>query len=203
MALAVVSEAELARAGHPGALGVPEWSDPEGWPEADGWSDPEGWPEADGWPDPDRWPDDEAPRLRLVSGRGPVHGTDDDPASGRIVALPLGVRATPRRRVSARVRRRRLLAVGMVVGATVLTVLPLSGLLGSARGAPPLVQAAETNLPTQTQAGQGTFYVVRPGDSLASIAQRIAPSNPGPVHADLVRLVGSDRVVAGEHIRLS
>ena len=46
-------------------------------------------------------------------------------------------------------------------------------------------------------------YVVRPGDTLWSIAERLDPSgDPRPVVAQLAAEVGSDTVVPGEHVVL-
>ena len=39
--------------------------------------------------------------------------------------------------------------------------------------------------------GQGTFYVVHPGDTLQSIATRIAPGDPAPIVRELARQLGS------------
>ena len=46
-------------------------------------------------------------------------------------------------------------------------------------------------------------YVVEPGDTLWSIAQRLDPSgDPRPVVAQLAAEVGGDTVVPGEHVVL-
>lgn len=200
MALAVVSEDEMARARH--AVVAPDWPDLD----RQDWDGPD-WDgrDFDRSAHPGSRDGAEAtPRLRLVLGHvpaGPMAEEADE--ASPIVLLPVRHQDAPRRHVSARVRRRRLLAAGIAVGAAVLTVVPMTGLLGQAQGAQPLVQAAEANLPVQSQAGQGTFYVVQPGDTVSSIARRIEPSDPGQARADLLRLLGSDTVVPGEHVRLS
>jgi hypothetical protein len=101
--------------------------------------------------------------------------------------------------------RRRRLAVALVISLGVLvTTLPIGTLLGQAH-APTLAVAQPGDAGTlaiDAHAGQGTFYVVQPGDTLRSIATRIAPSDPGPVVRQLSSQLGSDQVVAGEHISL-
>ena len=155
-------------------------------------------------PFPSPWP---RPVLRLVG--------DGDIAARRaaVGADPDGFRTITavathagRRRVSARVRRRRLLVSVFAATALTAVLVPFGALLGRplAGGSGSLVGAAfASGLPTSTEGGQGTFYVVRPGDTLASIAGRIQPSNPGPVLAELAARVGSNRIVPGEHVPLS
>ncbi len=141
------------------------------------------------------------PALRLVEF--PVLAP---PAPGR--ALPVESRPTHLRprsqriagptplagshgRASAVVRRRRAL-LGLVVGALlVLLALPVGAIGGRA-------------LPSRTIAlRSGTEYVVRPGDTLWSIALRLDPTgDPRTVVARLAAETGSDTIVPGEHLRL-
>jgi hypothetical protein len=48
----------------------------------------------------------------------------------------------------------------------------------------------------------GATYVVGPGDTLASIAARLAPGDPGPLVAKMAAETGSQAVVPGEHLVL-
>jgi hypothetical protein len=144
---------------------------------------------------PSPWP---RPPLRLVGG------DDARRPDAPWRADDLRVLARPVRRTSARVRRRRVLVAGVAV-ATVLVAVPVGSLLGRATpgGQRGIAAVATSALPTSTRAAEGTFYVVRPGDTLASIARRIQPSDPGPVAAGLAARLGSDRVVPGEHVPLT
>lgn len=80
----------------------------------------------------------------------------------------------------------------LVVTATLLVALaaPIAALAGT-DGAP-----AGSLVP-------GTTYVVGPGDTLASIAARLAPgTNPRPLVAKMAAETGSPAVVPGEHLVL-
>jgi hypothetical protein len=68
----------------------------------------------------------------------------------------------------------------------VLLALPIRAIGGST-----LAQAAPA---------QGQEYVVKPGDTLASIAIRADPSHGGALSDRLAREVGSSVVVPGEHV---
>jgi len=174
-----------------------------------GWADAVGYgtsapqlPEPEPFPSP--WP---RPLLRLVNDDDLVVRSDE---AGPDAGDPLGPGARAiqkgRRRTSARVRRRRLLVAGVAMSALVVGVVPFGTLLGGPlNGGNHSLAAAATSsgLPTSTRASQGTFYVVRPGDTLAAIAERIQPSNPDPVLAELAARIGSNRIVAGEHVPLS
>ena len=101
----------------------------------------------------------------------------------RLYALP----GQPARTASSsRVRRRRLVLTAAVVAVLVLLALPIRALGGST-----LAQAAPA---------QGQGYVVKAGDTLASIATRADPSHPTSLAGQLAREVGSTVVVPGEHV---
>jgi hypothetical protein len=87
---------------------------------------------------------------------------------------------------SPRVRRRRVVVAAFVGVLLVLLALPIRSLGGST-----LAQAAPT---------QGQEYVVKVGDTLASIATRADPAHAGSLTAQLVRETGTNLVVPGEHI---
>lgn len=84
------------------------------------------------------------------------------------------------------VRRRRMVLAVVVLGLLVLLALPIRALGGST-----LAQAAPS---------QGQVYVVKSGDTLASIAAQADPSRAGVLTEQLAREVGSDVVVPGEHV---
>ena len=83
-------------------------------------------------------------------------------------------------------RRRRLVLAAVVVALLVLLALPIRSFGGST-----LAQAAPA---------QGQEYVVKAGDTLASIATRADPSQPASLAGQLAREVGSNIVVPGEHV---
>lgn len=159
-------------------------------PEAADWS-----PDLYGasWPKP-------APLLLL-----PDHDDGDDDGDDLTLAPLVPLAPTPhglrkgldvqrRRAVRAATRRRRravvlaTLAAGLICG----LALPLSALGGSAAR------------PDGTGAtASGTVYVVRPGDTLWSIATRFDNGgNPRPLARALARETGSAVVVPGEHIAI-
>jgi hypothetical protein len=116
-----------------------------------------------------------------------------------VVEEPLVLPIRTRRRASAAVRRRRW-AVVLVAGALVALAMPLRAL--GASPAAPSSSPAMSALPTVQSAGQGSYYVVRPGDTLSSIARRLDPARPGEALAALKSELGSPIVVPGEHIHL-
>ena len=87
---------------------------------------------------------------------------------------------------SPRVRRRRV-----VLGLVVLTLLVLLALPIRTIGGSTLAQAAPA---------AGEEYIVKAGDSLASIATRADPSHAAALSRQLASEVGSTVVVPGEHI---
>jgi hypothetical protein len=87
---------------------------------------------------------------------------------------------------SARVRRRRVFLAAVVVALLVLLALPIRALGGST-----LAQAAPA---------QGQEYIVKAGDTLASIATRADPAHSASLTERLVRETGTSLVVPGEHV---
>jgi hypothetical protein len=87
---------------------------------------------------------------------------------------------------SPRVRRRRVVVAAFVAALLVLLALPIRSLGGST-----LAQAAPA---------QGQEYIVKTGDTLASIATRADPAHAGSLAAQLVSETGTKLVVPGEHI---
>ncbi len=87
---------------------------------------------------------------------------------------------------SPRVRRRRVVLAAVVVGLLVLLALPIRALGGST-----LAQAAPA---------AGQVYVVKAGDTLASIAAQAEPARAGVLTQQLSHEVGSSVVVPGEHV---
>ena len=101
----------------------------------------------------------------------------------RLYALPdQPARLAP----SPRVRRRRVVLAASVVALLVLLALPIRALGGST-----LAQAAPV---------QGQEYIVKTGDTLASIAAQADPGRASALVARLASEVGSTVVVPGEHI---
>jgi hypothetical protein len=97
---------------------------------------------------------------------------------------------------SGKVLRRRL-ALGVVVSALLVVLsLPLSAVGGRA------VSGVGATSPSPSGA-HSVAYVVQPGDTLTSIAERVDPgSDPRAVAAQLAAVTGSATVVPGEHIVL-
>jgi hypothetical protein len=121
------------------------------------------------------------PPLRLVESAGEWPEDGEPPA-----------RPAPRLRVSLEVRRRRTLLVLMALLLGVLA-LPLGGAGGT------------SHAPGSALAGTGhpAAYVVRPGDTLWTIAERFDPTgDPRPLVARMEAQLGTDTVVPGEEVRL-
>ncbi len=101
----------------------------------------------------------------------------------RLYALPdQPARTAP----SPRVRRRRVVLATVVLGLLVLLALPFRVLGGST-----LAQAAPA---------QGQEYVVKAGDTLASIATRADAAHAASLSEQMAQEVGSTVVVPGEHV---
>jgi hypothetical protein len=92
------------------------------------------------------------------------------------------------------VRRRRVVLGTVVAGLLGALALPWGGAGG---------HTITTSAPAGAAVAHHAGYVVRPGDTLWSIAERLDPSgDPRPVVAQLAAEVGSDTVVPGEHVVL-
>jgi len=101
-----------------------------------------------------------------------------------------------RRRIRARVRRRRqrLAATLVVLGA--LTILAIPGhVYGATTGA-----GLSTDLANSSVLASGMDYVVQPGDSINSIAHDMNTVDPAEARSLLVHELGSTVVVPGEHV---
>jgi Tfp pilus assembly protein FimV len=101
-----------------------------------------------------------------------------------------------RRRHRQRARRRRLLLALASGVAIVALALPWGGAGGHPLATPGPVLAGAAATP-------GAIYVVQPGDTMWSIAQRLDPTgDPRAVVAQLEAQVGSDTLQPGERIHL-
>ena len=89
-----------------------------------------------------------------------------------------------------RVRRGRLV-ISVIIAVLVIVLLVLLALPLRALGGSTLVQAAPA---------PNSEYVVKAGDTLASIAAQVDPAHAGALSAQLAREVGSAVVVQGEHV---
>lgn len=104
--------------------------------------------------------------------------------------------AVAARRQALRVRRRRLVLAVCAGGILVALALPWGG-----AGSHPL--AALGSVSAGATLSPHSLYVVQPGDTLWSIAERLDPTaDPRPVVAELEAQIGSDVVQPGEHLRL-
>ena len=138
-----------------------------------------------------------APDLQLL-GTGQALRSDEDPGWAphhdglRLVEPSRRARPLRRHRASVAVRRRRTLLA--VTGLLLIGLaLPLSGTGGHSH-------AAGSAL---AENGKPFTYTVQPGDTLWSIAERVAPSgDPRPLVAQLAAQTGSDTVAPGETIVL-
>ena len=79
----------------------------------------------------------------------------------------------------------------MLVGAVLAILLVLLALPIRALGGSTLAQAAPA---------QGQEYIVKAGDTLASIADRADPAHASSLSGQLARETGTGSVVPGEHI---
>ena len=99
---------------------------------------------------------------------------------------------SPRRRASIEVRRRRTI-LAMMGLALALLAFPLGGFGG----------ASHTTESASAAQIHGSSYVVRPGDSLWTIAERVDPNgDPRPLVAEMASELGTFTVVPGEQITI-
>jgi LysM repeat protein len=147
--------------------------------------------------------DEPAREPRPVPGRPvPSHhrATNTHPRPVDLTNVePIPLRSVPRALPDrpTRIRRRRLVALLMAVGLFAAAATAGRALLGAAtsveRSSPQPVDAPASS-PGQT-------YVVRPGDTLWSIAAAIAPdSDPRPVVDALRDANGGPELQVGEHL---
>lgn len=93
-------------------------------------------------------------------------------------------------------RRRRIVLGAAVAAILVALALPWGGAGRPTLATPGPVLAGATVSPH-------ALYVVQPGDTLWSIAERLDPQgDPRPIVSELEAQVGSDTVVPGERLRL-
>jgi hypothetical protein len=112
-----------------------------------------------------------------------AHELDFETYRPRLYVLPdQPARTAP----SPRVRRRRVVVGAVAVTLLVLLALPIRSLGGST-----LAQVAPA---------QGQDYIVKTGDTLASIATRADPGHAASLTERLARETGTSQVVPGEHI---
>ncbi len=89
-----------------------------------------------------------------------------------------------------------MVAASVSAGLLLYLALPTGG-----AGGHPLVPSGAVSAGSALR--PGSEYVVRPGDSLWSIASRMDPSgDPRPVVAELASEVGGDAVSPGERLHL-
>ncbi len=105
----------------------------------------------------------------------------------RLYALP----DQPARSAPSPLVHRRRVVVGVALGVLVAALLVLLALPIRSFGGSTLAQAAPA---------QGQDYIVKSGDTLASIAAQADPAAAAAMTGQLAHEVGSTAVVAGEHI---
>ena len=134
------------------------------------------------------------PTLTVVRPVGPrrQHGRDPSRNVCQSRIGPIG----HEQRARGRVRRRRIV-LGVVAGGLVTALaLPLSA-LGGANPA-----SAGTAGRSGTGSSGSTSYVVQPGDTLWSIANRLDPGAPRTMVRMMTKELGAASVVPGERIAL-
>jgi LysM repeat protein len=147
-------------------------------------------------------PDEPASEPRPVAGR-PVtshrRGTNTYPRPVDLIVEPIPLRSVPRALPDrpTRIRRRRLVALLMAVGLFAAAATAGRALLGAATSVEP-----SSPQPVDAPASSlGETYVVRPGDTLWSIAAAIAPdSDPRPVVDALRDANGGPELQVGERL---
>lgn len=141
-------------------------------------------------------PEPRRPALRVV-GSTPV-----EPVALR------RVRTTSARRESASVYRRRRAVVGLVLATAVVAVLLARSASSGTVDAPSVVTAASSGapavvVPAAAPAVAPRAYVVRPGDTVWSIAQKLRPEGDVRDLVDqLTERAGGSGLQAGQRIAL-
>lgn len=103
--------------------------------------------------------------------------------------------AQRRLRREQRVARRRRVLVGAVLAlATLVLAWPGHAFGGTT------ATGLSTDLATSAVLASGQSYVVQPGDTIASIAALINPTDPRAARRALVHELRSGVIVAGEHV---
>jgi hypothetical protein len=107
---------------------------------------------------------------------------------------PVALRRVSAVRAQTLARRRRTVGVVVVLVAAVLLAMPIRAL-----GA---VTVAGQSTPGAVPSGlaPGSVYVVQPGDSIHSIAERINPAERSTIERELATSLGSSTVVPGERV---
>lgn len=138
--------------------------------------------------------------LRLVAG-GPSRRVPGGPAGRAAVRAAVRAAGRPGRPDAAVFRRRRLLAGGLFLLA-IAAVLILAQLIQAGIGGGPLTTTGAAAGPGMIPAG-ATEYVVRPGDTLWSIAASLAPGrDERPLVDALARETGGADLYPGETIAI-
>jgi hypothetical protein len=107
-----------------------------------------------------------------------------------------GMPLSDRRLARDLVRRRRHRALAALVVCGALTVLALPGhFFGATSGT-----GLSNDLASSSVLASGMDYVVQPGDTVASIARDMNPTDPREARVLLVHELGSSVVVPGEHV---
>ena len=147
----------------------------------------------------------DSPSLRLLPTTplvGPV------PPFGPALRVLEGGRAPARVAQRATYRRRRSVALGLLATLVVALVLLVGAVSTRLAGGGHPSSAAGANPPTSAVALSAaevaaTSWVVAPGDTLWSIAARVAPDADVRATVDrLVQLNGNDPIAVGQHLRL-
>ena len=155
-------------------------------------------------PSPDRLVPDPAAQVGVVPGRvrpapavRPLRIPEQERRCRRARPTRAGcVSGRPAGRRSAATRRRRLVLGTVAAGLLAALALPWSGTGGRPLATPGPAQAGNALAPH-------AVYVVRAGDTLWSIAERLDPTgDPRPVVAQLSAQLDSDTVVPGERVVL-
>lgn len=139
-------------------------------------------------------------RVRPVApGRVDVLTGRPAPGQLRLYRPADATAGRPRREVPAVYRRRRLVAAGLGL-LFVAAVLVVAQLIGAGTGGGPLTTTGAAAGPGIVPAG-ATSYVVRPGDTLWSIAAALAPGrDERPLVDRLAKEIGGVDLYPGEVI---